>query len=383
MGFEGEKWMEKEEKKKQKLEIKRKKLQERQEEASIVRKIVLACLLFIIIALGIAGTSAYYYVKSSLGPMDETDEEMIDIHIPIGSTSTRIGNILEENGLINNSSFFRYYIRYRNESGFQAGDYQLSKSMTMDEIIVALKEGTLLQDYAVSFTIPEGRWLENILKTISENTNHELKDLEEKVKDEQYLKELINRYTVLTEDIINEEIRWPLEGYLFPARYDFVEENPSIETIIESMLTRTEQVVGRYFDDLEDSEYTTHEILTLASIIEGEAQKSEDRYKISGVLYNRLNQNMRLEVDPTVAYAHGEHLSRTLYAHLEINSPYNTYRITGIPVGPINNPGEASIKAALQPAEHNDLFFYATNEGNVIYSETFQQHQEVLREYRD
>ncbi|OIJ07678.1 aminodeoxychorismate lyase [Anaerobacillus arseniciselenatis] len=364
-------------------EIKKKKLKERQEEASIVRKIVLVCLFLFLIAFTAAGYYAYSYVTSALGPVDETDEQLIDVEIPIGSNSTRIGNILEENGLVKNASFFRYYIRYKNETGFQAGDYQLSRSMDLDEIIAALKEGTVYQEYALSFTVPEGRWLERILEIIADNTNHELEEIREKVQDEEYIESLIDRYSILTEDILAEGIRWPLEGYLFPARYDFVEEKPSIETIIEAMLQRTEQIIGRYFADVEESDYNIHEIMTLASIVEGEAQKAEDRYKISGVLYNRLDRNMRLEVDPTVAYAHGEHFSRTLYEHLDIDSPYNTYRVVGIPIGPINNPGEAAIKATLQPEENDYLFFYARTDGEVMYTKTFQEHQEVLREYRD
>lgn len=375
--------MSSEDKKKKLQEIKMQKLKERQEEASIVRKIVLVCLFIFLIGFAATGYYAYSYVTSALGPVDEKNDELIDVHIPIGSTSTRIGNILEEHGVIKNAKFFRYYIRYRNESGFQAGDYRLSKAMDLDEIIASLKDGTVMKDFALSFTIPEGRWLERILVTIAENTKHELENLEEKMRDEEYLETLIDRFDILTEDILAEGIRWPLEGYLFPARYDFVEENPSIETIIEAMLQRTEQVLQKYTKDLENSDYTVHEILTLASIVEGEAQKTEDRYIISGVLYNRLERNMRLEVDPTVAYAHGEHLSRTLYRDLDIDSPYNTYRIVGIPIGPINNPGEAAIKAALQPGENDYLFFYARPDGEVMYTKTFQEHQEVLRRYRD
>lgn len=375
--------MSSEDKQKQKQEIKKRLLRERQEEASIVRKIVTAFLLLLLISFTVVGAYAYNYIKDVLEPVDVTSEELVDVHIPIGSTGTRIGRILEENGLIKNANFFRYYIKYKNETGFQAGDYQLSKSMTIDEMIALLKEGTVFQEYAFSFTIPEGRWLESILKTISENTNHTMDELTEKVTNEDYLKKLIDRYSILTDTILDERIRWPLEGYLFPSRYDFVDPNPSIEVIIETMLKRTEQVIGRYFDDLEDSDYSVHEILTLASIIEGEANKTEDRYKVSGVLYNRLRINMALQVDPTVAYAHGQHFSRTLYEHLDIDSPYNTYRYAGIPIGPINNPGEASIKAALQPEEHKNLYFYADSKGTVHYSETFQQHQEILRKYRD
>lgn len=376
--------MSSDDKQKDKLEIKKKLIKERIEEASVVRKIVAVCLLLLIIAFIGVGLYVYNYAKDGLAPIDETNQELLDIQIPIGSTSTKIGNILEEHGLIKNASFFRYYVRYKNESGFQAGDYQLSKSMDVDEIIAALKEGTVFQEFALSFTVPEGRWLEDTLKIIADKTSHELEALEEKVTNPEYLEILIDRYDILTEDILNEGIHWPLEGYLFPARYDFIDENPTIETIIEAMLQRTEQVFAKNSgDNEEESEYTIHEIITLASIIEGEASKSEDRYLVSGVLYNRLAINMALQVDPTIAYAHGEHFTRTLYEHLEIDSPYNTYRYPGIPVGPINNPGEASIKAAIEPDDHDYYYFFATSDGEVIPTETFQKHQEVLREHRD
>jgi UPF0755 protein len=370
-------------KKKNKQEIKKKLIKERIEEASVVRKIVAFCLLLLIIAFIGVGTYVYHYAKDGIAPIDETNEELLDIQIPIGSTSTRIGHILEENGLIINASFFRYYVRYKNETGFQAGDYQLSKSMDLDEIIAALKEGTVMKEYALSFTVPEGKWLEDTLKIIADATSHELEDLEEKITDPEYLELLIDRFDILTEDILDEDIRWALEGYLFPARYDFMDENPTIETIIEMMLKRTEQIVGKFFGNIEESEYTIHEIITLASIIEGEANKSEDRYLVSGVLYNRLEINMPLQVDPTVAYAHGEHFSRTLIVHLEIDSPYNTYRYPGIPVGPVNSPGEASIKASIEPSDHNYFYFYAKSDGEVMFTETYQQHQEVLRQFRD
>lgn len=379
----GENVMSSEEKQKNKNKIKKDKMRELQQEASLVRKIVAIC--FILITLAIIGTGlyAYSYIKSAISPMDESSTEVIRITIPIGSSSTRIGQILEDNGLTKNASFFRYYVRYKNESGFQAGDYELTKAMNIDEIISELKEGTIFETYQLSFTIPEGRWLEDFASVIAENTSHEEEDILIILNDEEFIGTLIEKYTVLTEDILNNQLHHPLEGYLFPARYDFVDENPSIEEIVEAMVKRNEQIYNKYYEDFSESDYSVHEILTLASIIEGEANKQEDRYKVSGVLYNRLNAGMPLQVDPTLAYAHGEHFSRTLNVHKDIDSPYNTYMYPGIPVGPINNPGEASIKAALQPEVHENFYFYATSEGNVIFTKTYAEHQEVLRKYRD
>lgn len=350
--------------------------------AKVVRKIVLICVAIIFLIFISAVTFSYLYIKSAMGPVDAQSTEIVNVEIPIGSSSTSIGRILEEEGVIKNGTFFRYYVRYKNESGFQAGKYELTKAMNLDEIIDELKEGLMMQEADLMFTIPEGLWLENTARLIAKNTDHTEEEIMETLSNEEYLEELIERYSVLTEDILRDGIRHPLEGYLFPARYDFVGEDISIETIIEAMIERTDKIVAKYMSYYPDHPYTVHETLTLASIIEREAQKEEDRYTISGVLYNRLDRNMRLQVDPTVAYAIGEHLYMTSFADLRVDSPYNTYMYAGIPIGPVANPGEASIKAAFEPEETEYIYFYARYGGDVLYSVTYEEHNQNVQKYR-
>ena len=356
------------------------KLVERQKEASTVRKIVLVFFIVIILLFAGAAYGTYQYVMGTLEPVDETDNELIDVTIPIGSSTTGIGSILEENGLINNSTMFRVYVRYKNEEGFQAGDYQLSRSMEIDEIIAELKEGTVYQDYELSFTVPEGRWLEQVVSIVSQKTNLTAEELAELLVDEDYIQELIEQYPMLEEEILDEDIRYALEGYLFPARYDFLEEEIEAKQLVESMLNRSASALEQHGAQASDLSY--HEIMTIASIVEGEARDNEERARISGVIHNRLRSDQALQMDPTVAYAHGEHFSRTLYEHLDIDSPYNTYRNRGLPPGPINNPGEQSIKAAINPETHRYLFFYHAPNGEVYFSELYEEHQEILRQHR-
>ncbi|MDG5786478.1 endolytic transglycosylase MltG [Evansella sp. AB-P1] len=356
------------------------KLKERQKEASIVRKIVLICLFVIILILAGGLYSAYNFITGAIGPLDENDDEVIHVTIPIGSTATTIGNILEESEVISNGTIFRYYVRLTNETGFQAGEYELSRSMDIDDIISELKEGTVYQDYQLTFTIPEGRWLDNVVNIVSEQTNVTEDEMFELIHDEEYLEELIERYIILEDVILDSDIRWPLEGYLFPARYDFVNDEIEGEQLIETMIERTANVLSD--SGAGASDYSYHEILTIASIIEGEARNDEERYRISGVIHNRLNINMALQMDPTIAYSYGEHLSRTLYDHLDIDSPYNTYRNRGLPIGPINNPGEASIRAALNPENHNYLYFYHAPDGQVFFTETYNEHTDIVNQYQ-
>ncbi|KHF41969.1 endolytic transglycosylase MltG [Halalkalibacter okhensis] len=357
--------------------------EERVSQARVVRKIVFFSLIGLLLIGIISLIIAYFYVTNMLGPVDTDNPEEIQVTIPIGSTANQIGTILEEEGLVRNGTMFRYYVRYKNESGFQAGDYALSTSMTMDDIIAELKEGRVLQEPELVFTVPEGRWLEDVAEIIARETDHTEEEVMEVLTDQEYIEALIDQYSMLTEDILDEDIRFALEGYLFPARYDFMDESPSIQSIVEAMLNGTQSVLEEFSAELEASEYNVHEILTLASIIEREAQQSEDRYLISGVLYNRLDRDMRLQVDPTVSYAVGEHLYMTSYAATEVDSPYNTYRYAGIPIGPIANPGKDSIKAALNPEETDFLFFYARFNGEVIYNETYEDHNRTHQRYRD
>ncbi|NEU31587.1 endolytic transglycosylase MltG [bacterium LRH843] len=357
--------------------------EERVSQAKVVRKIVFFCVIGLIVIGAIALLSGFLYVKSALGPVDQENPTEIQVTIPIGSTASKIGTILENEGLVRNGTLFRYYVRYKNESGFQAGDYVFSTAMTMEQLIDELKEGKVMQEPELVFTVPEGRWLEDIALIIEKETDHTADEVMSLLTNKEYIEGLIPKYSMLSDEILNEKIRYPFEGYLFPARYDFLKKDPSIEEIVESMLKRTQGIIDEFSTEIEQSEYTTHEIMTLASIIEREAQKSEDRYKISGVLHNRLKKGMKLQVDPSVAYALGEHRYMTSHADLEVDSPYNTYRYKGIPIGPIANPGKDSIQAALKPEETNYIYFYARFNGEVIYNETYEAHNRTHEKYRN
>ncbi|MFS0861664.1 endolytic transglycosylase MltG [Fredinandcohnia sp. 179-A 10B2 NHS] len=353
------------------------KLLERHREAKMIRKIVLVA--FIIILLAISGVvgGGYLYIKSALEPVDSTSNEKVEVTIPIGSSPTAIARILEENGIVKNAKVFRYYTKFKNESGFQAGDYTFTPSMTFDEIITSLKSGILMGEAAFKLTIPEGKQLEQIAIIIAEKTGHTSEDIMKKVDDPAYIETLMGKYPgILTTEILHEDIKHPLEGYLFPATYPFYEEKPSIELIVETMLSQTEKILAKYQGVMDENEIinTPHKLLTMASLIEEEATAQTDRELISSVFYNRLKIDMPLQTDPTVLYALGEHQDRVLYEDLEVNHPFNTYKIKGLTPGPIANAGEVSISAALNPTETNYLYFLATPEGEVLYSETLDEH---------
>ncbi|NLP51353.1 endolytic transglycosylase MltG [Bacillus sp. RO1] len=353
------------------------KLKEKHFEAKIVRRIVFTVFVILMLALtGVIG-GGYFYIKNALQPVNEEDTKTEKVEIPIGSSPTSIGRILEENGIINNGKVFRYYVKFKNESGFMAGEYELSPSMNLDEIIGHLKEGRVQQEVVFQITIPEGRQLEQIAVILENRMGLSEKEFLEKANDKEFLDKMRKKYPkVITDEMFDEDVKYALEGYLFPATYPFYVENPTAEEVIDVMLQKTNEVLQ---DDavrvgMGNRELTPHELLTMASLIEAEATMQTDRESISSVFYNRLNVGMPLQTDPTVLYALGEHKERTLYEHLEVDSPYNTYKHQGLPPGPIANAGLSSIQAALKPAETEYYYFLATPDGEVLFNETLEEH---------
>ncbi len=360
--------------------------EERYKEAKTVRKIVLivfAVIMVFIIAIGVSG---YLYVKSALEPMDPKDDTIKSVEIPLGSSISTIGEILEEHSIIKSGTIFRYYTKFKNETEFQAGNYDFSASMTLDEIIDTLKTGKLMEEAVLTVTIPEGKKLEDIAKIFAQHTSITEEEFMKTVNDPEFIENVMNMYpTILSEEILNSDIIHPLEEYLFAATYDFNTETPTVESIIIAMLDKTEEVVLKYMnqiEEFEDEDLTIHEALTMASLVENEAREVNDRKLIADVFYNRLDEGMPLQTDPTVLYALGEHKDRVLTEYTEIDSPYNTYMYTGLPVGPISNFAENALEAVLNPEPTSALYFLAaTDTGKVYYSDTLEEHNQKKAQY--
>jgi UPF0755 protein len=353
----------------------KKKLLEKQKEAKIVRKIVLTVFIVVIIAgSGLIG-GGYLYIKSSLEPVDPTNQTEVAVTIPIGSSVSLIANILEENEIIKDARVFKYYIKFKNESGFQAGNYKLNRSMTFQEIIGTIKQGKLTGEVAFQITIPEGRQLKEIASIVSKRTSFSDEVILDKLTDKTFINSMKAKYPdLLTDDIFGKDVRYALEGYLYPATYPYYKEDPTIEEVIEPMIKKMNDVVVTYIPRLQEKKISVHRFVTMASLIEEEATEQTDRAKISSVFYNRIEQNMPLQTDPTVLYALNEHKDRVLYEDLEVVSPYNTYKNKGLPPGPIANAGDVSFEAVLSPEETDFLYFLATKEGEVIFTKTLEEH---------
>ncbi|PAV28959.1 hypothetical protein CIL05_13335 [Virgibacillus profundi] len=356
----------------------------RSEEARTVRKIVLIIIISLILILVVGGVSGFIYVKSALEPVDPESEENIELEIPIGSSTSSIATILEENGIIKDSRIFRFYIKFKNESDFQAGEYTFSPAMTIDEIIESLKSGKILAEPTYTITIPEGKTIEEMAKIYAGKLHFSEEEFLEKVNDESYVQQLIESYpTILSDAILDPEIKYPLEGYLFAATYSFYENEPTIETVVEKMLTKSQNVIYPLVNEIAAKDLTVHEAVTFASLVEKESGSVDQRKEIAGVFYNRMEEPMKLQTDPTVLYALGGHKEKTLLEDLEVESPYNTYHVDGLPIGPIANFAQTSLEAVINPEETENIYFLHDSEGNIHYAETYEVHLQNKEKYID
>src|SRR5690625_3386209 len=259
--------------KKQETEEYREKMIEKAEEAKVVRKYVVIILAAIVVLFLLAVLGGYIYVKSALEPVEKSDEEPIEVTIPMGSSSSTIASILKENGVIKDERVFRFYTKVKNKSDFQAGDYTFSKSLSVEEITEMLKEGKLVAEPFYTVTIPEGKSIEEMAEIFAEELPFSEEEFLEVVNDEEYINDLINRYPELLSDaILKEDIRTPLEGYLFASTYSFYEKEPSVHSVVEEMLQLTYNLVTPYADQLVEKDLSIHEAVTFASLLEKEAR---------------------------------------------------------------------------------------------------------------
>src|SRR5699024_3464306 len=347
-------------------------LQSKANDAKIVRKIVLIILSSFSLIFIIGIISGYFYIKSALEPVDAGSEEQVEIEIPLGSTSTEIANILEENGIIKNSNIFRFYIKFKNHSDFQAGDYTLSLSRSLEEIVEELQSGKIIEEPLYRITIPEGKTVEQIAGIFANQLSFAEKDFLETVNDEAFIKELMDLYPdLITEEVLNNSLYMPLEGYLFAGTYDIFEDEPTAKDVIAMMVERTDEMIKARIGKVQESGLTVHEILTLASVIERESKFSEDRPKVAQVYFNRLDNDMKLQSDITAFYGlkNLEHKAVVTYEDVEVETPYNTYVVDGLPIGPIDSPGEESIDGVLDPEgeDFTKLYYFSRPNGETFY----------------
>lgn len=338
----------------------------------------------IVVGVIIIGILIFYM---SLFTKVSSNDEDIKIIIPLGTGKDGIADILKENNIIRSTLGFKIYVKLNNITDFKAGEYSLKQNMSLKEITETLQSGVLYNQDNIDFTYLEGKNIRWLAEKIAETTNNTQDDVYNLLENEQYIDSLIDKYWFITDDIKNKDIYYSLEGYLFPDTYELENEDVTVEEIFGKMLDKMEEVLNEYKDEIENSGLTTHEILTIASIIEMESVHSEDRKDVASVIYNRLDINMAIQSDVTTYYAFKIDMGeRDLYQkELDTYNPYNTRgpNMEGkLPVGPISSVSKTSIEAAISPNETDYLFFVADKNGKIYFSRTSSEHDKIITELK-
>ncbi len=314
------------------------------------------------------------------------DSKTIEFIVEKGETLSSIATELKAKNLIKSELFYKLYLKTHDVEPLQTGKYALNQTMSVQEILEVLGKGSDYNPEVVTdVLIKEGERLEKVAETVASKTNHTAESLIKEWNKPEFIDEVINKYWFVTDEVKNKDVIYALEGYFFPATYEFLNKDVSASYIAYKFLDKTNEVLTELKAEFENSEYTVHQILTLASIVEHEAILDEDRPIVAGVFYNRLDDGWKLQSCATVGYAIGEWKLTYTYADLETDSKYNTYYYAGLPVGPGCMPGRKSIEATLKPTDTEYYYFMANvcdaSNPKTYFAKTYAEHSANVKKY--
>ena len=353
----------------------------------------------LLIFLGLISAGGYFgyqYVQSSLKPVDASSKQYVTVQIPEGANVQTIGSTLEKSGLIKHGVIFAFYAKYKNYSDLKSGYYNLQKSMSTEDIIHELQKGGTAeaQEPALAnLTIPEGYTIDQIAQAVGQLQGDFKEPLTAdaflaKVQDENFISQEVAKYPSLLESLPTKEsgVRYRLEGFLFPATYS-IKESTTIESLIDEMLAAMDKTLTPHYSAIKSKNLTVNELLTIASLVEKEGAKTEDRKLIAGVFYNRLNLGMPLQSNIAILYAQGKlgqkiSLADDAGIDTTINSPYNVYTKAGLMPGPVDSPSLDAIEASINQTKSDNLYFVANvTDGKVYYAATQEEHDRNVAEH--
>lgn len=358
---------------------KREKRRKKRQQRKRIRKILISFIVIVIVCA--IGIGLYYITRDFIfAPKTNTESQNLDgeditITIPSGATTKQIAEILKEKGLIQSVLKFRMDSKKNQFDGtYKQGTYTVNTDMTPIQMMELFQQGGAM-DERLKLVVPEGFTTAEIATRLEEKGIMTADDFINEANTGDFDFDFVK-------DLPERENR--LEGYLFPDTY-FLSESMTAHELIQKMLNRFSEIYEEKSGNMKsESTYSMDEIVTIASIIEAEIQVPEERKRAAGVIYNRLNLDMPLQMDATVLYAMGITKEDVLEKDLEVDSPYNTYQNKGLPIGPICSPGAASLAAALSPEENNYLYYVLEEKGkgNHIYTEDYESFLQAKERYK-
>lgn len=331
------------------------------------RWLVVLLVLAVLALVGAALLGLDWY-RDGLAPANPAARPVL-VRIPEGSSVADIADILHEDSLIRDRRAFKLMLKLNGLADkLQAGVFEIDPDMSAEEIARHIVSG----EVAIRrLTIPEGLRLTQIAERVEQA---QLADADAFIE-------------AAVAETVESETDMPLpegslEGYLFPETYDFCCDLRPQPIIIRMVAEFENRFYEPHREEIARRGLSLHQIVTLASLVEREARVEKERPMIAGVIQNRLDRGMKLQIDATVQYALPEHKERLLFEDLKIDSPYNTYLHKGLPPGPIASPGLPSLMAALRPAETDAYFYVARRDGSHIFTPTYEQHQQAIERVR-
>ena len=357
------------------------------------------CLVTVLVLLVLVAGGGYFgygYVQDSLKPVDASSKDYVTVQIPDGANVQEIGSTLEKSGLVKHGLIFSLYAKYYSHANLKSGYYNLKKSMSTDELIQELQKGGTPEAQAPvlsNLTIPEGYTLEQIAQTVGQLQGEFKEPLTAdaflaKAQDETFISQLVAKYPNLLGSLPTKDssVRYRLEGYLFPATYT-IKDSTTVESLIDEMVAAMDKAMSPYYATIKEKNLTVNELLSIASLVEKEGAKTEDRQKIAGVFYNRLNVGMPLQSNIAILYAQGKlgqkiSLADDAGIDTTIDSPYNVYTHLGLMPGPVDSPSSDAIEASVNQTKSEYLYFVANVEdGKVYFATTKEEHDQNVAEH--
>ena len=374
--------------------------QKRKKQDRTAKRIVAVVMSLVVVFFLATCTFGFFWVKSSLEPINTEAKKTIQVEIPEGSSTKEIANILFENDLIKNATVFNYYSKIKSYNNYQSGFYNLSQSMSVDDLAKALQESgtpTAQEEPAGKVLIVEGYTLTQIANSVTLNAKTDDKTDKTPFTSEEFLatvtnQEFIDRMVATYPNLFaslpaaDSGVIYRLEGYLFPAVYDYYDDT-TIEDLVEQMISTTDARLQPYYEAIANKNLTVNEVLTLASLVEKEGSTDEDRRNIASVFFNRLNAGMPLQSNIAILYAQGKLGEETTLAEdtnidTSIESPYNIYWRAGLMPGPVDSPSLSAIEAVLN-ANATDYYYFVADvtTGTVYFANTIEEHDQNVATY--
>ena len=374
--------------------------QKQKKQDRTAKRIVAVVMSLVVVFFLATCTFGFFWVKSSLEPINTEATKTIQVEIPEGSSTKEIANILFENDLIKNATVFNYYSKIKSYNNYQSGFYNLSQSMSVDDLAKALQESgtpTAQEEPAGKVLIVEGYTLTQIANSVTLNAKTDDKTDKTPFTSEEFLatvtnQEFIDRMVATYPNLFaslpaaDSGVIYRLEGYLFPAVYDYYDDT-TIEDLVEQMISTTDARLQPYYEAIANKNLTVNEVLTLASLVEKEGSTDEDRRNIASVFFNRLNAEMPLQSNIAILYAQGKLGEETTLAEdtnidTSIESPYNIYWRAGLMPGPVDSPSLSAIEAVLN-ANATDYYYFVADvtTGTVYFANTIEEHDQNVATY--